>query len=271
MGMYLMRSIGREGLYQADLPDFMVFLDWKDCPGTGGDRPLPLGAAARRRRAGPARLRVRLLRVPLAHQGRVLLDHHAGAHLRGDAAVLPQRDRLRRQQRLHRLQAHPRLPDPTPRPARALRSPARCWSRRSSRPLPRDLQVGRVLRRSATPSRVMFCGYNPVHYKLASGRSRRCSAASRARSTCRRWASSIRARCRPANSIEIAIWVAVGGRGTLRRGPRRGPRQRREELLHPGVPRILAVRAGAAVHPGDAVPAERRGRARRPARGERRA
>ena len=29
MGMYLMRQIGREGQYQADLPDFMVFLDWK--------------------------------------------------------------------------------------------------------------------------------------------------------------------------------------------------------------------------------------------------
>jgi len=32
MGMYLMRQIGREGQYQADLPDFMVFLDWKEFP-----------------------------------------------------------------------------------------------------------------------------------------------------------------------------------------------------------------------------------------------
>jgi urea transport system permease protein len=32
MGMYLMRQIGREGQYQSDLPDFMVFLDWKDFP-----------------------------------------------------------------------------------------------------------------------------------------------------------------------------------------------------------------------------------------------
>jgi urea transport system permease protein len=29
MGMHLMRQIGREGQYQSDLPDFMVFLDWK--------------------------------------------------------------------------------------------------------------------------------------------------------------------------------------------------------------------------------------------------
>ena len=32
MGMYLMRQIGREGSYQSELPDFMVFLDWKELP-----------------------------------------------------------------------------------------------------------------------------------------------------------------------------------------------------------------------------------------------
>ncbi|HAX45601.1 MAG TPA: urea ABC transporter permease subunit UrtC [Nitrospina sp.] len=32
MGMYLMRSIGKEGVYKNDLPDFMVFLDWKELP-----------------------------------------------------------------------------------------------------------------------------------------------------------------------------------------------------------------------------------------------
>ena len=32
MGMYLMRQIGRDGSYQSDLPDFMVFLDWKALP-----------------------------------------------------------------------------------------------------------------------------------------------------------------------------------------------------------------------------------------------
>jgi urea transport system permease protein len=30
--MYLMRQIGRDGVYQSDLPDFMVFLDWKEFP-----------------------------------------------------------------------------------------------------------------------------------------------------------------------------------------------------------------------------------------------
>jgi urea transport system permease protein len=32
MGMYLMRQIGRDGVYKNDLPDFMVFLDWKELP-----------------------------------------------------------------------------------------------------------------------------------------------------------------------------------------------------------------------------------------------
>ncbi len=38
-GMYLMRQIGRDGSYQSDLPDFMVFLDWKELPWywTGSD------------------------------------------------------------------------------------------------------------------------------------------------------------------------------------------------------------------------------------------
>jgi urea transport system permease protein len=32
MGMYLMRQIGRDGNYKSELPDFMVFLDWKALP-----------------------------------------------------------------------------------------------------------------------------------------------------------------------------------------------------------------------------------------------
>src|SRR5689334_9757183 len=32
MGMYLMRQIGRDGQYHMDMPDFMVFLDWKSFP-----------------------------------------------------------------------------------------------------------------------------------------------------------------------------------------------------------------------------------------------
>ncbi len=61
----------------------------------------------------------------------------------------------------------------------------------------------------------------------------------------------------PANSIEAVIWVAVGGRGTLV-GAALGARgrQRRQELVHRGASRALAVRARRAVHFRHAVPAE---------------
>ncbi|HEX5656760.1 MAG TPA: urea ABC transporter permease subunit UrtC [Polyangiales bacterium] len=32
MGMYLMRSMAGQGVYKSELPDFMVFLDWKELP-----------------------------------------------------------------------------------------------------------------------------------------------------------------------------------------------------------------------------------------------
>ncbi|HLV66773.1 MAG TPA: urea ABC transporter permease subunit UrtC [Polyangiaceae bacterium] len=32
MGMYLLRAIGDAGVYRSNLPDFMVFLDWKELP-----------------------------------------------------------------------------------------------------------------------------------------------------------------------------------------------------------------------------------------------
>nr|MBP7667944.1 urea ABC transporter permease subunit UrtC [Burkholderiaceae bacterium] len=34
MGMYLMRQIGLDGNYKSPLPDFMVFLNWKELPWT---------------------------------------------------------------------------------------------------------------------------------------------------------------------------------------------------------------------------------------------
>ena len=61
----------------------------------------------------------------------------------------------------------------------------------------------------------------------------------------------------PANSIEVVIWVAVGGRGTLI-GPIIGAhrRQFRQDAGSPARCRNLAVRAGRAVHRRHAVPAQ---------------
>ena len=110
MGMYLMLAIGEAGVYRSKLPDFMVFLDWKELPWFW--RPMDnffVAVIAAMLVPGPARLRVRLLRLPLAHSRRLLLDHHPGSDLRDDAAVLPQRDRPRRQQRAYQFQRDLRL------------------------------------------------------------------------------------------------------------------------------------------------------------------
>ncbi len=58
-------------------------------------------------RARPAGAGLRLVCLPLARHRRVLLHHHAGAHVRFDAGVFPQRYGLWRQQRLHGFQRHP--------------------------------------------------------------------------------------------------------------------------------------------------------------------
>ena len=90
MGMYLMRSIAGEGVYRSALPDFMVFLDWKELPWYWyGFSSFHFALAMALVVPGPAGLRVRLVRLPLAHPGRLLLHRHPGADLRGDAAVLP--------------------------------------------------------------------------------------------------------------------------------------------------------------------------------------
>src|SRR5947207_14742329 len=63
--------------------------------------------------------------------------------------------------------------------------------------------------------RVMFCGYDPVHYKVAifTASAVLCGIAGAL------YVPQVGiinpSEMSPANSIEIAVWVAVGGRGTL--------------------------------------------------------
>ena len=93
-------------------------------------------------------------------------------------------------------------------------------------------------------SRVMFCGYNTLCYKLFVWTLSAVLCGIAGALYVPQVGIINPSEMSPANSIEIAIWVAVGGRGTLI-GPiiGAGARERREELLHAGVPRVLAVRA----------------------------
>ena len=119
-------------LRQPDLPDFMVFLGYTEAAVVLARLRhvlvrLPDGAAG----AGPARLRLRLLRLPQPRHRRLPLDHHPGADLRADARVLPQRDGLRRQQRPDRLPRRPRLLAVGRHHARRAVRPDRRWRSRA--------------------------------------------------------------------------------------------------------------------------------------------
>ena len=99
MGMYLMRQIGTRGVYANPiLPDFMVFLNWKELPIFWyGFQSFPYAHADGVSGARRARLPVRMVRIPLARHRGLSLDHHPGDDLRAAAGLLPQRFRLRRQ------------------------------------------------------------------------------------------------------------------------------------------------------------------------------
>jgi urea transport system permease protein len=77
-------------------------------------------------------------------------------------------------------------------------------------------KLGRVLAaiRDAE-SRVMFCGYNPVHYKLFVWTLSAVMCGIAGALYVPQVGIINPGEMSPANSIEIAIWTAVGGRGTL--------------------------------------------------------
>ena len=239
MGMYLMRQIGTRGVYgDPVLPDFMVFLNYKELPWFwhGFDMfwfAMLMVVAG----AGPAGAGVRLAGVPLARHRRLSIHHHAGAHLCADARVLPQRHGLRRQQRHDGFQGHPGLRRST-RPRRA----SRCsWPARSRWSLGylacRYItlsRAGRVVQaiRDAE-SRTRFIGYRVESYKLWIFAFSAVLAGIAGALYVPQVGIINPSEFQPINSIEVVIWVAVGGRGdVVRRGRRRGARELRQDLLH---------------------------------------
>ena len=118
MGMDLMHTIGQRGAN----PLLTAFVNFHS------PLKLPLAILLALSRSGPARLRVRLPRLPLARQRRLSLHHHAGDDVRAHARLLPRRHGLRRQHRPQRLPIHRRLPRsmPTRRVPSSSRSPHSC-------------------------------------------------------------------------------------------------------------------------------------------------
>ena len=119
-------------------------------------------------------------------------------------------------------------------------------------------KLGRVLtaiRDSET--RLMFSGYNPLWYKLFIWTLSAVLCGIAGALYVPQVGIINPSEMSPANSIEIAIWVAVGGRGTLL-GPVFGAAivNAAKSYFTQAYPGVLAVLPRFAVHPGDAVPAE---------------
>ena len=218
-GMYLMRQIGRDGSYQSDLPDFMVFLDWKALPWywTGSDSILWVLFLVLTVPALVAlifgffafRSRIKGVYFSIITQAMVfaamLFFFRNETGFGGNNGFTD----------FKRILGYS-ITAPEMRVSLFALTAAMLLA---TLVLGRYLvtsKLGRVLAaiRDAE-SRVMFIGYNPLYYKLFiwTLSAIMCGIAG-ALYVCQVGIINP-SEMSPANSIEIAIWVAVGGRGTL--------------------------------------------------------
>ena len=219
MGMYLMRQIGREGQYKSDMPDFMVFLDWKTFPwqwwntdqfwwtallivAVPGLLAFVFGFFAFRSRIKGVYFSI--ITQALTYAAMLLFFRNETGfggnngftdfkRLLGFAIATPQ----------------------TRVGLFALTGAALIGTLLLGRFIVGS-KLGRILAaiRDAE-QRVMFCGYNTVHYKLFIWTLSAVICGIAGALYVPQVGIINPSEMSPANSIEIAIWVAVGGRGTL--------------------------------------------------------
>jgi urea transport system permease protein len=218
-GMYLMRQIGRDGSYKADLPDFMVFLDWKSLPWfwQGSDQFLWAAFLAI---AAPAllafafgffafRSRIRGVYFSIITQALtvafMLLFFRNETGFGGNNGFTD----------FKRVLDVPITAPGTRVALFALSAVALLGALVVCR-LVVTSKFGRVLTaiRDAE-SRVMFLGFNPLWYKLGAWTLSAVLCGIAGALYVPQVGIINPGEMSPANSIEIAIWVAVGGRGTL--------------------------------------------------------
>ncbi|MEQ1600674.1 MAG: urea ABC transporter permease subunit UrtC [Methylophilaceae bacterium] len=218
-GMYLMRQIGMDGSYHSSLPDFMVFLDWKTYPWywqmtdhfwfalllvllVPGVLAFVFGYFAFRSRIKGVYFSIITQAMTYAF---MLLFFRNETGFGGNNGFTDFKRLLD-------------MPITTPQMRMALFILTGCMLIALllvSRAIVTS-KFGRVLTaiRDAE-SRVMFSGYNPLHYKLAiwTFSAMICGIAGAL------YVPQVGiinpSEMSPGNSIEIAIWAAVGGRGTL--------------------------------------------------------
>jgi urea transport system permease protein len=218
-GMYLMREIGTDGSYHSHLPDFMVFLDWKALPWywSGTDSILwavvlvlvvpalvayVFGYFAFRSRIKGVYFSIITQALTFAT---MLLFFRNETGFGGNNGFTDFR----------RILGH----DITSPEMRAILFSLSALVLMLTLLLGRYLvtsKFGRVLAAIRdSESRVMFMGYNPLHYKLFIWTLSAMLCAIAGALYVPQVGIINPSEMSPANSIEIAIWVAVGGRGTL--------------------------------------------------------
>ncbi len=219
MGMYLMRQIGREGQYQSDLPDFMVFLDWKELPWTWwmsdqfwwamilvvavpGLLALVFGFFAFRSRVKGVYFSIITQALTFAA---MLLFFRNATGFGGNNGFTD----------FKRILGFTIATPETRMALFAITGAVLLLTLLGCRYLVTS-KFGRVLTavRDAE-TRVAFCGYNTVHYKLAVFTLSAVICGIAGALYVPQVGIINPGEMSPANSIEIAIWVAVGGRGTL--------------------------------------------------------
>jgi len=218
-GMYLMRQIGRDGQYQSDLPDFMVFLDWKEYPwhwaGTDhllyalllvvlvpGLLALVFGFFAFRSRIKGVYFSIITQAMTFAF---MLLFFRNETGFGGNNGFTD----------FKRILGFPITEPPMRAILFALSAATLIGAVLLSRYLIRS-KTGRILTAIRdSESRLMFSGYNPLGYKLFVWTLSAVMCGIAGALYVPQVGIINPSEMSPANSIEIAVWVAVGGRGTI--------------------------------------------------------
>jgi urea transport system permease protein len=217
--MYLMREIGADGQYRVNMPDFMVFLDWKEFPWqwwnsdqfwwcallaglVPGLLALVFGYFAFRSRVKGVYFSI--ITQALTYAAMLLFFRNATG-FGGNNGFTDFKRILG-------------IPITTPGARMALFAI-------TAAVLIGTLLLGRFIVTSKfgrvlaairdAEQRVMFCGYNTVHYKLFVWTLSAVLCGIAGALYVPQVGIINPSEMSPANSIEIAIWVAVGGRGTL--------------------------------------------------------